>query len=202
MINTITQEKNKEVIMNIDPKEKFEHSKLMERFKELHRLYGETFNDEYLMEDDSLQHYFECGGLERYEQIALFCDEHNIKRVVDIGAAYGHQSEVFLQSDIDYIGVNSSKLDFWNQSQFKYISGMYPCSIPVEKGDLGISVLCLTWNCYLYEKEKTLREQCEALQKDFEHVLLYMMPEKVSFVSKYFNNVEEIGDRLFYFNNN
>lgn len=62
-------------------------------------------------------------------------------------------------------------------------------------------LLCLTWNCYLYEKEETLRQQCEALQRDFEHCLLYIANDKVDFVSRYFKKMQQVKQKLYYFSN-
>ncbi len=176
------------------------YQRLINRRKELFEISKrDQDNINYLMEMDCLDHFFGAGGIETYEKIALLCKERNIQRVVDIGSAYGHQSEIFLQQDIGYIGVNEHKDEFWNQDKFDYIVGRYPCELPVDKADLGISVLCLTWNCYLYEGEKTLREQCEALQSDFDHCLLYIAEDKVQSVAKYFNTFENVGRNLWYF---
>jgi hypothetical protein len=177
------------------------YQRLADRAKECLELYRRTLDIKYLMEEYCIAHLFECQGIDTYEQIASFCKERGIQRVVDIGCAYGHQSEVFLNEGIQYLGVDEDNGIFWNLDKFQYIVNRYPCELPIQKGDLGVSVLCLTWNCYLYEGEKTLKEQCEALQRDFEHCLLYMVPERVNFVHRYFKKVEEIGENLYYFSN-
>lgn len=192
---------NNSKTIQMEQERKWDYSRLVKRYEEISLLYRETLNDEYLIEDHCIAHLFECEGLKNYETIALFCEEHDIKRVVDIGCAYGHQSEVFLQTNIDYIGVNDTQLDFWNKEHFQYVTGAYPCELPLKKGDLGISVLCLTWNCYLYEKEKTLINQCEALQKDFEHCLIYVQPDHLKVISKYFKNIHHIKGNFYYFSN-
>ena len=73
------------------------------RLNELDRLYRETHKTEYLMEDDTICHVLGNTGA-IYESIARFCNEHSIERVVDIGCAYGHQSEIFYEQGIDYTG--------------------------------------------------------------------------------------------------
>jgi hypothetical protein len=98
------------------------------------------------------------------------------------------------------VGIDDDNHNFWNNDKFEFIIGNYPCAIPTKENDLGVSVLCLTWNCYLYEDD-TLTKQCEALQRDFEHCLLYIAEDKVEFISKYFKNVKEIGCNLYYFSN-
>lgn len=154
-----------------------------------------------LMEDDCIMHFFEAEGYKTYGIIAEFCKENGFERVVDIGCAYGHQSECFLQEGIDYVGVNSHKSSFWNADRFEYVTGHYPCELPIRKNDLGVSVLALTWNCYLYEKEETLKQQCEALQRDFEHCLLYLTEGAMQYLSQYFKKVEKLDRGLYYFSN-
>lgn len=183
------------------------YQRLMERRDELSALGTKAYKAkqdsiEYDMEMDCIDHLFGCEGIQTYEKIALFCKENGIKRAIDIGCAYGHQSEAFLIHGIDYVGVNEGmKLYFWNQEQFRFIAGHYPCLLPVKKDDLGVSVLCLTWNCYLRENEKTLKEQCEALQRDFSHCLLYVTEEAKDYLSQYFNKVEKLEKNLYYFSN-
>ncbi|WP_142384712.1 hypothetical protein [Bacillus sp. M6-12] len=162
---------------------------------------AKTKNMEYDMEMDCIDHFFECEGYKTYEDIATFAKSIGVERVFDIGCAYGHQSETFLKEGLDYIGVTDHTANFWNKDNFQYIINRYPCELPVQKGDLGVSVLCLTWNVYLYENEKTLTEQCEALQRDFEHCLLYIQPDRMEFVSRYFKKVEKVGGGLYYFSN-
>lgn len=151
------------------------------------------------MEIDSIDNVFE--SLFIYEKIALFVKQIGAKRVIDIGCAFGHQSEVFLNEGIHYIGVDEHQIPFWNAQKFDYIVGNYPCPLPVSDGDITVSVFCLTWNCYLHEREKTLKEQCEALQRDFQHCLLYLEKDKVEYVSRYFRNTERIDNKLYYFSN-
>lgn len=189
------------LLTNPSGEKEVKYQRLVDRATECLELYRQDNKVEYLMEEDCIAHLFGCQGIDIYEQIASFCKERGIKRVVDIGCAYGHQSEVFLKEGIQYIGVNEHKVEFWNADKFQYIANHYPCELPTQKGDLGVSVLCLTWNCYLYEGEKTLKEQCEALQRDFEHCLLYMVPERVDFVLRYFKKVEKIDKKLYYFSN-
>lgn len=178
------------------------YQRLYERGKYCLEKFFETNEKRYAMEEDCISHLFECEGFQTYEAIADFAKEKGFNKVYDIGCAYGHQSEVFLQKEVGYVGIEEYPIsDFWNADKFQYIEERYPLKIDAEVNDLAISVLCLTWNCYLYEKEKTLQEQCEALQRDFKQCLLYMAKDKVEFVSKYYKNYKEIGDGLFYFYN-
>lgn len=182
------------------------YQRLYERSKYCLDKYFETNEVHYAMEEDCISHLFECEGLQTYEKIANFAKSKGLNKVYDIGCACGHQSEVFLLSGLDYVGIEASPItNFWNADKFTYIKGYYPFEIKADSNDLAVSVLCLTWNCYLYEKEKTLQEQCEAqceaLQRDFKQCLLYMPKERVEFVSKYFKGYEQIDKNLYYFYN-
>lgn len=156
----------------------------------------------YLIEHDSLCSFFECSGAIRYKTILRFAKENNFKRIYDIGCANGYQSEIFLNSNVEYIGIDEYKSDFWNKEEFKYIIDNYPFYIDTNEDDLAVSVLCLTWNCYLSEGELTLKKQCEQLKKDFKHCLLYICQEQIEFVSRYFENYKILNDNFVYFYNN
>lgn len=157
-------------------------------------------NIEHLMKIDCIDHFFECETYIKYQKILDFAKENNLKRVFDIGCAYGHQSEIFLNEPVEYIGINDAKSDYWNKDKFQYITKEYPFMIKANKNDLATSVLCLTWNCYLYKKD-TLYKQCEALSRDFTHCLLYMPKDKINFVKKYFTNYKIIDKSFVYFYN-
>lgn len=77
------------------------------------RLFDETKNDEYLYKMYSIDTFFECETYKIYESIAHFCKENNFCRIFDIGCAYGLQSEIFRNKNIDYIGVNENKRDIY-----------------------------------------------------------------------------------------
>lgn len=185
------------------PKRVYEN--LEKRFRELQEMYktAKTREEEteIAMEDDSLCHVIEGLRLGTYEEILHHVQRIEGKRVVDIGCAYGHQSEVFVDSGVSYMGVTDHTGTFFNRDQFEYVVGRYPCELPLQKGDVAVSVLCLTWNCYLLEGEKTLHEQCQALAKDFKDCLLYMPEEAVQTVTQYFSSHEKIGRNLYHFSN-
>ena len=159
------------------------YNKLIVRRKQLLELSKQNYKEnkdtiKYDMEIDCIDHFFECESYKTYEYIAKHCKEFHIDRVIDIGCAYGHQSEIFLNSKINYIGVNDYNLEFWNYDKYDFIVKEYPFEFntkyfKVEHNDLPISVLCLTWNCYLYYGEETLKKQIEALTRDFKHCYAY-----------------------------
>lgn len=178
------------------------YERLHARMKELGELYLETKEDRYLHEDYSILCLFESQGYKTYEKIADYAKSIGVTDIYDIGCAFAHQSEIFMEKGLGYTGVdNYGVTEFWNSDKYQYVSDTYPCPINPDKDTLGVSVLCLTWNCYLYEKEKTLREQCQALQKDFSHCLLYMSEDKVGVMSEYFTTVEQVDKKLYYFSN-
>lgn len=178
------------------------YKRLGERREELNDLYDRTEDEKYLIEMDCIDHFYGCDGYKTYEKIAEYAKQHNFKRVFDIGCAYGHQSEIFLGTGLKYIGIEAAKnTDYWNIDKFQYITDKYPFKIDTADGDLAVSVLCLTWNCFLNEHEKTLKEQLEALQRDFKHCLLYLDDDKVDFVKQYYKNFEVIAENLIYFSN-
>ncbi|WPS85584.1 hypothetical protein SMD22_00560 (plasmid) [Brevibacillus halotolerans] len=158
----------------------------------------EKTNRENLEELNCIDHFFEAGGIKRYGEVASFCNANGFKRVIDIGCAYGFQSEIFLQEGIQYVGVTNHVSPFWNADKYEYIVDHYPCNLPIKHGDLAVSILCLTWNCYLYEGDKTLIEQCEALKRDFEHCILNAKPQ---ILERYFKKIVKIGEDLYYFSN-
>lgn len=153
------------------------------------------------MESDCINHLFECEIVGTYETIVAFAKENQFSRIVDIGAAYGHQSECALNEGIDYLGVDDAAHNFWNADTFKFITARYPAPLPLAEGDLGVSVLCLTWGCFLTEGDKTLHEQCAALAKDFKHCILYLPKEGREAMAQYFETVTKLDYCLYYFSN-
>lgn len=149
-----------------------------------------------------LDNFFECEVGDKYKTILNFCKDKGYKRVFDIGCAFGTQSEVFIGSGIEYVGINDHKLTFWNSDKYDYIVNRYPLEIKTEEADIAVSTLCLTWNCYLYNGEATLNEQLSQLSKDFESVILHIPKDKLEYVLKYFPVYECVDKNTYYFNKN
>ena len=166
-------------------------------FERLLKLYKSDDISMYRRED--LDHFFECKTGETYKKILDVAKEKGANRVFDIGCAYGHQSEVFINSNIEYIGVNDFNCDFWNSDRYQYILGTYPFKLDTRENDIAVSVLCLTWNCYLIEKEKTLHEQLSQLSNDFNKIILHLAKDKIEYVLKYFPKYQHIKDNIYYF---
>lgn len=177
------------------------YQRIIDRRTQCNNLYDSNKDVNYLMEMDCIDHFFECEIYKTYESILNFCIANNFKTIYDIGCAYGHQSEVFINSNINYVGINNYKHNYWNKNKYNYISQQYPFKINTRENELAVSVLCLTWNCYLYNGEQTLKEQCEALQRDFNNCLLYISKDKIDYVNKYFKNYRVVDGNLIYFYN-
>lgn len=156
-------------------------------------------DDKYLMELDSLLHVME--RLSIYEDILEHVKKIGGKRVIDIGCANGHQSEVFIDSEVKYSGLELFEVDFFNRDTCEYKVATYPCELNTSDGDVGVSVLCLTWNCFLWDGEKTLHQQCAALKRDFSDCILYTTSDKLPVITQYFAKVDRIGMNLYHFSN-
>lgn len=172
---------------------------LIERSKECMDLYDKTGDSEYLMEIDCIDHFFECEGLNKYSLVAKFCKERGFNKAYDIGCAYGHQSEVFLLNGINYFGIDENCTNFWNKDKCEYKTKSYPFKINAKENELAVSILCLTWNCYLDEGDITLHNQLKQLSDDFNNCLLYIAKDKVNIVKKYFKGYEHIEGNFHYF---
>lgn len=149
-----------------------------------------------------LDNFFECEVGDKYKTMLDFCKNKGYKRVFDVGCAYGTQSEVFIDSRIEYVGINDHKLPFWNSDKYEYIIKRYPFEIKTKEGDIAVSTLCLTWNCYLYNGETTLNEQLSQLSKDFESAILHITKDKLDYVAKYFPVYEYVNENTYYFKKN
>lgn len=127
---------------------------------------------------DSLQHVLECT-LNNYDFMINFAIKKGYKRVVDIGCAYGHQSEL-CTGRIKYLGIDEDDCDFYKETLARgYIVGKYPEEIDgytFWKSDLAIANLSIGWNCYNNEEE--FDEICKHLKKDFTACLLYIPIER------------------------
>jgi len=169
----------------------------MERLKqELLRLNSLSVIDDYILREYCLTHFFEVS-VDNYRYILNYCLKNNIKGIVDIGCAMGYQSELFLNNNIDYIGVDVSSNFFWNNNKFIYIKNKYPFDLSKYKDYLGVSCLCLSWNCYLEEGIKTLEGQFKQLSKDFKRSLIYGQIDNIEYVKKYFKEVNNLNSNFF-----
>ena len=151
------------------------------------------YRNNLLMETNSLDHVIECS-LENYDFMIDFAINEGYDTVVDIGCAYGHQSE-FCKDKIKYIGINEDNLKFYKEKEFHYLIGKYPFKIPKIKyfnNSLAISNLAIGWQCYVNEEE--FNEQCKALKEDFAASLLYLPKEREEILKKNFEKVEIIKD--------
>lgn len=192
---------NKEAVMTKDIEAiKCEFSK---ELNEHHRKLGIEI-DKLLMESKEwshigsemygIEHMFGAGGLDNYSYILEFALEHGFDHVVDIGCAYGHQSGLFQLANIQYDGIDqhANSMDCYkrgekgiNYHELHY--GEEPLkSINITENTLAVAVLSLGWNIYLYEDEKTLDKQIQALSEDFKHMLMYVQNDFIPVFEKTF----------------
>jgi len=155
----------------------------------------QNYREELLKELDCLDHVLECS-LKNYDFMINFAIEKGFDEVVDIGCAYGHQSEL-CEGRIKYIGIDREYVNFYKPSKcFCLIEG-YPNNNNSFNhrftDSLAISNLCVGWNCYVDEKEAL--EQFKALKKDFKASLLQLPKEREKLLKKVFGNVEKIKNK-------
>lgn len=154
-----------------------------------------------LMEHESIINYFESGR-GRYKKALEFCKKKGFIKAYDIGCAYSFQSELFIDYNIDYVGIDIRNNEFWNYGRFVHLNKTYPFEIKANKeNDVAISILCLGWNCYLTNGEETLRTQMEQLSKDFNHVILYIDSRHLNIINSYFKGYECFDNSFYYFYN-
>lgn len=84
-----------------------------------------------------------CSTKGFYELVLKYCLENDIKEIYDIGCCYGWQSEIFINNNIKYIGIECETLDFWNKDNCTYINRKYPFPIKHNKDAIAISNLCI-----------------------------------------------------------
>ncbi|WP_442637927.1 hypothetical protein [Rossellomorea marisflavi] len=203
LIDVYLQEKKERKVEMLNPVRSY--PKLDTRLDSLNELseMAETKAERtsYLMEGQCLCSVMESIPGGSYERILSYVHMLGGKRVVDIGCAYGHQSEVFSGTGVDYMGVTNHEGDFFNQDIYTYMTGHYPCELPTQEGDIGVSVLCMGWNCYLDEGEKTLHEQAQSLSRDFLDCILYIPETSLEIMASYFDTYDKIGNSLYHFSN-
>jgi len=139
-----------------------------------------------LMKMDCLCTQFECETFPFYDQAAEICQKLGATKIYDIGCAYGYQSEVFLQRNMEYVGIEGffTGEGYWNNDKFSYIEKEYPFKINASETDIAISHLCIGWNCYNFDG--IWEEQAKQLALDFKTVLLNCQTEFLPILKKYF----------------
>lgn len=170
-----------------------------------------TYRRHYLVSqqpDKDYANYIEAEALEHvidvtsniYKEIIDIIKEKGLKKVYDIGCAYGHNSVWFKANCLEYIGIEESKLNFYNKANIRYIQRSYPFKIArVTTTDIAISVLALGWGCYDYTEGREFEAQLKQLAEDFSHIILYLPKEKHNLVAYYFE-IESSGDLCYGYN--
>lgn len=125
---------------------------------------GDTYNRKnhyILMEMDCLEHVISLDDF--YDYCAYYMKKKGINQVVDIGCAFGHQAEVFLQEGLAYTGIEICRYKkMYKKGECSYIFDSYPCKIPEESGRFAVSNMCFEYFINDYK----------ALARDFDEVIL------------------------------
>ena len=150
----------------------------------------EDYRQNLLRELDSLYHVLECS-LGNYDFMIDFAIKKGFERIVDIGCAYGHQSEL-CNGRIRYLGINENEVDFYKNGTRKIIYDAekypFPNFYNYFKDDLAISNLAIGWNCYGDDKDHL--KHFKALKNDFKACLLYIPKDREELLKKVFENIE------------
>lgn len=174
------------------PIEGMKLDKIHTRYNELSKMY-KIGEQKILEEKYAIEVQMECESYKDYFFAGKIAKSLGLERIVDIGCAYGHQSEVIVQQGLNYLGVNKHVLNFYKPDNAEFLIGHYPLPLPLREKDLGVSFLSLFWNCYLYE-EDTLKKQIEAVSKDFNYFLTDVPADKFELVSSAFTCFERFGN--------
>lgn len=164
---------------------------------EMEKLDKHSYFD-FLQADHSLSHFFQ-SSMTIYLEMLNICQENNIEKVYDIGCGYGWQSEIFLRGGVKYTGIEVDKHIYWKENMaddINYINKEYPFKIETEPNEAVISNMCLSWNCYLKEKE-TLEKQVETVKRDFNQAILYLSKERAKHFINAFNQCKILQNGTF-----
>jgi len=114
----------------------------------------------------SIETQMECKTYHDYYFAGKIAKSLGLERVVDIGCAHGFQSYMVTQQNLNYLGIELSEISLFKiDEKTDYLTGHYPFEINTTEKDLGVAMLSLFWNCYLFDKD-TLTKQIEAVSKD------------------------------------
>ena len=149
----------------------------------------EEHRKQLLMEIDCIDNLLQAGSLINYDFMIDFAIKKGFKRVVDIGCAYGHQSEL-CKGRIQYVGIDEDLVGFYNVYEGNiYYSNKYPFfTNGLFWNDLAICNLSIGWNCY--DNLKEAKEKFKALSEDFKACLLYLPTDRENLLRECFKKVE------------
>lgn len=152
----------------------------LERLKD-HYWYLSTQKDEESMQEfDSLIHFFEVSITYYQKAFDFIKGKLHCTRIFDIGCAFGFQSELLINSSIQYVGINDVSLNFWNKDKYQYIVKSYPFVIQTLPTDIAVSIYCIGWYNNLIEK------QIKRLAEDFQQIIINVDKEYFYYLKKYF----------------
>lgn len=137
------------------------------------------------MELDSLDHFYDAGGLQAYTAAAAFASEHGFVRVADIGCDNGFQEDIFTTRGINYLGIEANPHRQWAKN---VLAAQYPCSLPFAfhwPNTLAVSRLCVGY-------EAGGAEVYDALARQFPSLLVSTDKDAVKELEKRYGPAEVI----------
>lgn len=146
----------------------------------------------------SIETQMECETYTDYYFAGKIAKSLGLDRIVDIGCAHGFQSYVITQQNLNYLGIEVSEIPLFKiDEKTSYLIGHYPFEIKTTDKDLGVAMLSLFWNCYLFNEE-TLTQQIEAVSEDFKYLLARVPKDKIDIVAKSFKCYDHFGDLILF----
>jgi hypothetical protein len=117
--------------------------------------------------------------------------------VLDIGCELGIQSELFLHTGFEYIGIEYFKYNYLNQDKCKYINGTYPF-VDVES-EIIISCMSLGYFDFYLKDVKDVRATIYNKLSKAKHLYIIGDQSFVQGLFKYFKSWIILKDKVYYF---
>lgn len=120
-----------------------------------------AYLEEILQDETSVGWYIEAAKIAKL---------YGIKNVYDIGCAYGAFAPIFIENDIEYVGIEKDdlfRLDMHCGQSISYIMRAYPFEIITKKKSMAISRFCVGW-------VDNFEQQLKQINSDFDYAFLYI----------------------------
>lgn len=138
-------------------------------------------------------------GLGKYLTVLEYCVENGITDIVDIGIAHGFQSDIFINNNISYTGIELNVDEYlrnYKNGRANYIKGFYPNieeELNINKDTtLGVAILSLGWGVYVRDDKELIYKQFKRLSEDFKHSLVYIDETILPIIEPIFDKVVKL----------
>lgn len=138
-------------------------------------------------------------GLGNYLTVLEYCVENGITDIVDIGIAHGFQSDIFINNNISYTGIELNVDEYlrnYKNGRANYIKGFYPNieeELNINKDTtLGVAILSLGWGVYVRDDKELIYKQFKRLSEDFKHSLVYIDETILPIIEPIFDKVVKL----------